>query len=67
MQSNLKSSCPVCGSAVYEVLPYGGYLYDGREMPLVRCLACSLMYVIHGLTKKQFADFYNDKKYFDSE
>lgn len=36
-------------------------------MPLVECQGCHIKYIIHRLALKDFDDFYNDPRYFDSE
>ena len=59
--------CPVCKSEKYIELDYGGYIYKDRNMPLVQCNNCFLKYIVHNLEIKDFDDFYNDPKYFDSE
>src|SRR6185436_16487771 len=61
------AKCPVCDSPSYKPLQYGGYVYDGQEMPLVKCEKCKLMYIIHGLPAERFDAFYNEHTYFDSE
>lgn len=63
----MKDSCPVCGKNDYKVLDYGGYFYNGREMPLVKCGNCDLKYVIHGLSFDEIRKFYDIEEYFDSE
>lgn len=67
-KSSIRAICPSCGfDGSREPLPYGGYHYAGRDMPLIRCPACRLMFVAHGLSKEEIGAFYDEERYFDSE
>jgi len=48
-------------------MPFGGYLYNGQKLPLVKCLKCSLMFIDHSLSESQITSFYDKESYFDSE
>ncbi len=63
----MKMSCPSCGEVKYSELPFGGYEYKGERLLLVRCVACSLQYIRHGLTNNEIDAFYNEPDYFNSE
>lgn len=60
-------SCPSCGQKKFTELSFGGYVYQEKQMPLVRCHFCQLKYVCHNLTQFQIDEFYNRDSYFDSE
>ncbi len=62
-----QQSCPVCQSGSYQDLPYGGYAWQGKLFPLVRCLSCSLKYIKHNLTEEEINQLYQVEAYFDSE
>lgn len=59
--------CPICGSAGYKELDFGGYVYSHRVFPLVECSGCLLKYISHNLTDNEISSFYNNDKYFESE
>lgn len=67
-QTTNQAQCPLCGfSNPVTALPYGGYFYAGRQMPLFRCGNCRLAFVKHDLTDQEINAFYNVDSYFDSE
>lgn len=66
--SKFESTCPVCGTCGgFPTLPYGGYHFAGRDMPLVRCDRCTMTFVVHGLSQENFSKIYNSDSYFDSD
>ncbi len=56
----LKAKCPSCGTQNFTPLPFGGYCYHGKNMPLVRCGSCDLMFVVHNLTVGEIENIYNE-------